>query len=50
MFGSDWPVCRLRCEYADWAAAVRRLIGELSTDEQRAIMGDNAMRAYGLGG
>ena len=23
MFGTDWPVCRLRCEYADWVAAVR---------------------------
>jgi len=48
MFGSDWPVCRLRTEYVDWATIVRSWISELSSDEQSAIMGDNARHAYQL--
>jgi L-fuconolactonase len=48
MFGTDWPVCRLRCEYADWVAAVRGFIARLSLDEQAAIMGGTAARVYGV--
>jgi L-fuconolactonase len=48
MFGTDWPVCRLRCEYADWLAAVHGFIGPLSLDEQAAIMGGTAARVYGV--
>jgi L-fuconolactonase len=48
MFGTDWPVCRLRCEYADWVAAVRGFIAPLSADEQAAIMGGTAARVYGV--
>jgi L-fuconolactonase len=48
MFGTDWPVCRLRGEYAEWLAAVRGFIARLSTDEQAAIMGGTAARVYGL--
>ena len=48
MFGTDWPVCRLRCEYADWLAAVRGFIATLSPDEQAAIMGGTAARVYGV--
>jgi len=48
MFGSDWPVCRLRSEYADWATTVRSWIAELSSDEQSDIMGRTASRAYQL--
>ncbi len=48
MFGSDWPVCRLRSEYADWATTVRSWITELSTEEQSAIMGGSTRRAYQL--
>ncbi len=46
MFGSDWPVCRLRSEYADWVSTVRGWIAELSADERSAILGKNAARAY----
>ncbi len=49
MFGSDWPVCLLRCGYEEWAATVRDLIRELSDAEQAQIMGPNACRLYGLG-
>lgn len=48
MFGTDWPVCRLRCEYADWVSAVRGFIAPLSADEQAAIMGGTAARVYGV--
>jgi L-fuconolactonase len=48
MFGTDWPVCRLKCEYADWVAAIRGFIAPLSAAEQAAIMGGTAARVYGL--
>ena len=49
MFGSDWPVCLLRGEYADWVQCVDFWIADLSEAERRAILGDNAARAYSLG-
>jgi L-fuconolactonase len=48
MFGTDWPVCRLRCEYGTWVHAVEELIGTLSPDEQQAIWSGTATRVYGL--
>lgn len=48
MFGSDWPVCRLRSDYGDWITTVRSWIAQLSSDEQSAIMADSARRAYRL--
>ena len=48
MFGTDWPVCLLRLSYEEWVSTVRELIGGLSADEQAAIMGGTAVRAYGL--
>lgn len=49
MFGSDWPVCLLRGEYADWVQCVDFWIKDLSPDEQKSIRGNTAARAYGLG-
>lgn len=48
LFGSDWPVCLLRGEYADWTQCVEFWISGLSAAERSAILGDNAKRAYGL--
>ena len=48
MFGSDWPVCLLRSEYGRWSEAVNGFVSELSADEQAAIRGGTAVRAYGL--
>jgi L-fuconolactonase len=48
MFGTDWPVCRLRCEYAAWVEAVRGFVAPLSAAEQAAILGGTASRVYGL--
>jgi L-fuconolactonase len=48
MFGSDWPVCLLAGSYADVVGLARGAIAALSRDEQRAILGGNAMRFYGI--
>jgi L-fuconolactonase len=48
MFGTDWPVCRLKCEYADWVDAVRGFVAPLSAAEQSAILGGTAQRVYGV--
>lgn len=49
LFGSDWPVCLLRGEYADWMQCVEFWISGLSAAERNAILGGNAERVYGLG-
>ncbi len=48
MFGSDWPVCLLRGEYADWIQCVEFWISELSEAEKAAILGETARQAYSL--
>ena len=48
MFGTDWPVCLLRCGYGDWTRAVDQYVGSLSMDEQQMIMGGTAARVYAL--
>lgn len=48
IWGSDWPVCRLAADYADWAAATESLLSGLSARERNMIMGGNAARVYGL--
>jgi len=48
MFGSDWPVCLVACEYARWHGLVSRWIKELSLDEQARVLGGTAMEAYKL--
>ena len=49
MFGSDWPVCLLRGEYADWVQCVEFWLSGMSDAEQAAILGGNEKKAYGLG-
>lgn len=48
LFGSDWPVCLLRADYAEVAAIVAGWSQALSTDERAALWGGNAARCYGL--
>jgi len=48
LFGSDWPVCLLASSYGRWVETVRDFIASLSAVEQAAIMGGNAIAAYGL--
>ncbi len=49
MFGSDWPVCLLRTEYAHWVDIVSELARPLSNAEQAAFWSENATKAYRLG-
>jgi L-fuconolactonase len=49
LFGSDWPVCLVACDYPRWMATVQELIADLSPTERSAILGGNARRVYRLG-
>jgi L-fuconolactonase len=46
MWGSDWPVCRLRCEYGEWLNAAEALTAHLSNEERVEIFGGTAARFY----
>ncbi len=48
MFGSDWPVCLLACDYGRWLGIVSRAIQKLSGDEQARILGGTAASVYRL--
>ncbi len=46
MWGSDWPVARLRCSYAAWHAQALRLTAACGADGQRRIFADTARAFY----
>jgi L-fuconolactonase len=46
MWGSDWPVCRLRCDYAHWHTSAQSLCAGLSETDRAAIFGGTAARFY----
>jgi L-fuconolactonase len=48
MFGSDWPVSIQSTSYEAWIVACKSLIASLTAAEQSAILGDTALRFYGL--
>lgn len=48
VWGGDWPVVNTGSGLPGWISITRDLLGELSTDEQRAISELNARRVYGL--
>jgi L-fuconolactonase len=48
MWGSDWPVVRLRCEYADWRAAAEALTAGLSATDRARVFGGTAAAFYRL--
>ena len=48
MWGSDWPVCLLAGSYADWSRQTQQLLGGLSSAERDDVLGDAAIRFYGL--
>ncbi|MEM6371448.1 MAG: amidohydrolase family protein [Pseudomonadota bacterium] len=49
MWGSDWPVCRLRSEYDAWHAMAQTLTQDLSDAGRAAVFGGTAARFYSLG-
>lgn len=48
MFGSDWPVCLLRSDYARWVATVEDLAAGLSPTEQHDLWSQTAISTYRL--
>jgi L-fuconolactonase len=45
MWGSDWPVCRLRAEYSAWWEAAEVLTADLAPSDRAAVFGGTA-RAF----
>ncbi|MGY9033945.1 MAG: amidohydrolase family protein [Rhodobacterales bacterium] len=50
IWGSDWPVCTLACDYTRWVETTQTLLAALSEFERAAIMGGNAAQFYKLEG
>ncbi len=48
MFGSDWPVCLVACEYARWHGIVSDFVSPLSAAGQQRVLGGTAIEAYKL--
>lgn len=48
MWGSDWPMTLLTEGYAGTWAVLSQLVGELSPDEQRQLLGATAQEVYRL--
>lgn len=48
MWGSDWPVCRLRAEYDDWRAAAEALTEGLDAAGKARVFGGTAAAFYRL--
>lgn len=48
MWGSDWPVCRLRCDYADWHGMAQTLTAHLPEADRARIYGGTAAAFYAL--
>ena len=37
MWGSDWPVCRLRTEYSEWVNSAQNLTNNLSVKQKENV-------------
>jgi len=48
MFGSDWPVCLLACDYSRWYHLVDDYLASLSPHDRDRIWGKTAAEAYRL--
>jgi len=48
MLGSDWPVCTIAGSYRNVMGIMLEYIKTFSSEEQSAILGGNAVRAYNL--
>ncbi|MFM2354669.1 MAG: hypothetical protein RLZZ528_405 [Pseudomonadota bacterium] len=49
MWGSDWPVCRLRTEYDGWRSAAEELTKDLSPEARDMVYCGTAARFYRIG-
>jgi L-fuconolactonase len=48
MAGSDWPVCLLASDYAQWFQLLRDYFAPFTESERAAIFGNTAIEVYGL--
>jgi L-fucono-1,5-lactonase len=48
MWGSDWPVCRLRASYGEWRRAAQALTAHLDAGDKARIFGSTAAEFYRL--
>ncbi len=48
MWGSDWPVCRLRAPYDRWRATAQELVADLDAADRAWVFGGSAVKFYGL--
>lgn len=48
LYGSDWPVCLVAGSYAEVKTIIIDYIANFSAEEQKNIMGHNAMQFYNL--
>ena len=48
IFGSDWPVCLVAGNYKEVKNIVTNYISRFSETEQKAVMGENAIKFYNL--
>ena len=46
MWGSDWPVCRLRCEHGEWLSSAQQICNGFSANDKAQIFGGTAARFY----
>jgi predicted TIM-barrel fold metal-dependent hydrolase len=46
MFGSDWPVYCVACQYSQWVDTTERLAGNLSIFERAQLLGETADKVY----
>lgn len=50
MWGSDWPVVNIACDYQAWWAMTQRYLGQIDPSGREAVLGGTAARFYRLGG
>ena len=48
MFGSDWPVSTQNTTYQGWLGTVSEATDQLTPLERAGVLGENAVRVYGL--
>jgi len=46
LFGGDWPVAKLACNYVRWLELARQFTARLGAEAQEAIFSGNAARIY----
>jgi len=48
IWGSDWPVVKLKCSYEEWVTLSKDLLSYLNKDEQNNIFENNAKKLYNI--